>query len=43
MTNRQQPSVVGVDVPAKTNLTLHVGAPRAEWGDFAAFNEVYRD
>ena len=41
MTNRQQPSVVGVDVPAKTNLTLHVGAPRAEWGGRHALDTIY--
>ena len=40
MTN-QQPSVVGVDVPAKTNLTLHVGAPRAEWGGRHALDTIY--
>ena len=25
-------NTVSVDCPAKTNLTLHVGRPRSEWG-----------
>ena len=49
MTNQQQlfphpdaqPSVVSVDVPAKTNLTLHVGEPRAEWGGRHALDTIY--
>lgn len=32
---------VTVDVPAKTNLTLHVGAPRAEWGGRHALDTIY--
>ncbi|MBT1162261.1 4-(cytidine 5'-diphospho)-2-C-methyl-D-erythritol kinase [Bifidobacterium sp. SO1] len=30
-----------VDVPAKTNLTLHVGAPRAEWSGRHALDTIY--
>lgn len=30
-----------VDVPAKTNLTLHVGEPRAEWGGRHALDTIY--
>ncbi|MEE1295808.1 MAG: 4-(cytidine 5'-diphospho)-2-C-methyl-D-erythritol kinase [Bifidobacterium sp.] len=30
-----------VDGPAKTNLTLHVGAPRAEWGGRHELDTVY--
>lgn len=30
-----------VDVPAKTNLTLHVGAPRAEWGGRHELDTIY--
>ncbi|RSX57447.1 4-(cytidine 5'-diphospho)-2-C-methyl-D-erythritol kinase [Bifidobacterium samirii] len=41
MTNQQQPSAVSVDVPAKTNLTLHVGEPRAEWGGRHALDTIY--
>lgn len=32
---------VRVDVPAKTNLTLHVGEPRAAWGGRHALDTIY--
>lgn len=32
---------VTVEVPAKTNLTLHVGAPHAEWGGRHALDTIY--
>lgn len=35
------PVSVRVDCPAKTNLTLHVGAPHAEWGGRHALDTVY--
>lgn len=35
------PSVVSVDCPAKTNLTLGVGAPRAEWGGRHELDTIY--
>lgn len=34
-------STVTVDVPAKTNLTLHVGMPHAEWGGRHALDTLY--
>lgn len=35
------PSAVRVDCPAKTNLTLRVGAPRAEWGGRHELDTIY--
>ncbi len=35
------PSAVSVDCPAKTNLTLHVGAPRVEWNGRHELDTVY--
>lgn len=35
------PSAVSVDCPAKTNLTLHVGAPRAEWNGRHELDTIY--
>ncbi|MCH9275363.1 4-(cytidine 5'-diphospho)-2-C-methyl-D-erythritol kinase [Bifidobacterium amazonense] len=35
------PLTVSVDVPAKTNLTLHVGAPHAEWGGRHELDTIY--
>lgn len=35
------PSIVSVDCPAKTNLTLHVGKPRAEWGGRHELDTTY--
>lgn len=32
---------VSVDCPAKTNLTLHVGKPRAEWGGRHELDTIY--
>mgnify|MGYP001055196222 FL=1 len=32
---------VSVDCPAKTNLTLHVGAPRSEWGGRHELDTIY--
>ncbi|ETY70445.1 4-(cytidine 5'-diphospho)-2-C-methyl-D-erythritol kinase [Bifidobacterium moukalabense] len=34
-------SAVSVDCPAKTNLTLHVGAPHTEWGGRHELDTIY--
>lgn len=34
-------NAVSVDCPAKTNLTLHVGAPRAEWNGRHELDTIY--
>ena len=41
MTTQEPPQSVSVDCPAKTNLTLRVGAPRAEWGNRHALDTIY--
>ena len=38
---RRLPAMVSVDCPAKTNLTLEVGAPRAEWGGRHELDTIY--
>lgn len=35
------PTIVSVDCPAKTNLTLYVGAPRNEWGGRHELDTTY--
>ncbi|MBT1172597.1 4-(cytidine 5'-diphospho)-2-C-methyl-D-erythritol kinase [Bifidobacterium sp. MA2] len=35
------PAAVSVDCPAKTNLTLEVGRPRAEWGGRHELDTIY--
>ena len=39
--SRTAPSAVSVECPAKTNLTLHVGPARAEWGGRHGLDTVY--
>ena len=34
-------NTVSVDCPAKTNLTLHVGKPRSEWGGRHELDTIY--
>ena len=34
-------NTVSVDCPAKTNLTLHVGRPRSEWGGRHELDTIY--
>ena len=41
MTGPSFPVSVGVDCPAKTNLTLRVGQARAEWGNRHALDTIY--
>ena len=41
MTGPSVPVSVGVDCPAKTNLTLRVGQARAEWGNRHALDTIY--
>lgn len=41
MTGPSFPVSVSVDCPAKTNLTLHVGQARAEWGNRHALDTIY--
>lgn len=41
MTGPSFPVSVSVDCPAKTNLTLRVGQPRAEWGNRHALDTIY--
>ena len=41
MTGPSVPVSVGVDCPAKTNLTLRVGQARAEWGNRHALDPIY--
>lgn len=39
--NNTLPITVSIDCPAKTNLTLHVGAAHAEWGNRHALDTIY--
>ena len=41
MCDTSLPTTVSVDCPAKTNLTLRVGQPRAEWGNRHALDTIY--
>ncbi|MDM8323157.1 4-(cytidine 5'-diphospho)-2-C-methyl-D-erythritol kinase [Bifidobacterium pullorum] len=41
MTGPSVPVSVGVDCPAKTNLTLRVGQARVEWGNRHALDTIY--